>query len=191
MIPPIPVHLYATVAAAQQMNSRRAKGLDGDSSSEDAVETFNAVNPSMSSQAESGARQVANRFKPANQQKSAEEIEDEEEKLLRLIAEKFGIEKPAGFSLAQAAAYLKAHLFSPANNFDIAAIEKEFGLDIVDVTLADFLDAMIDPESEAAKRVSLSFDAFLQRQDVADQRALLDYPDATDEELGLYSPFKT
>ena len=34
MIPPIPVQLYVTVAAATELTNRRAKNLDGDSSSD-------------------------------------------------------------------------------------------------------------------------------------------------------------
>lgn len=193
MIPPIPVQLYVTVAAATELTNRRAKNLDGDSTSDNLAETFNAVTPSTSSQAQNGARQVANRFKPLDSQKSPEEIEDEEERLLYILSEKFGIEKPHGMPLQEAAAYLKELLYSPENSYDLGQVEKDLGFDLIGVSLRDFLDAMIDSSSEAATRVSLALKNFLDAQELASQQASVSEDNSSnnenDPDLGIYSPF--
>ena len=194
MIPPIPVQLYVTVAAATELTNRRAKNLDGDSSSDTLAETFNAVTPSTSSQAENGARQVANRFKPLDNQKSTEEIEDEEEKLLYVLSEKFGLEKPRGLPIQEAAAYLKEILYSPRNSYDLRAVEKDLGFDLIGISLKDFLDAMIDSDSDAAARVSTALKAFLNSQEKEfKQMRLSDDFTANpedDQDPGIYSPFR-
>ena len=194
MIPPIPVQLYVTVAAATELTNRRAKNLDGDSSSDTLAETFNAVTPSTSSQAENGARQVANRFKPLDNQKSTEEIEDEEEKLLYVLSEKFGLEKPHGLPIQEAAAYLKEILYSPRNSYDLRAVEKDLGFDLIGISLKDFLDAMIDSDSDAAARVSTALKAFLNSQEKEFKQTHLS-EDLTanpedDQDPGIYSPFR-
>ncbi|WP_420354447.1 hypothetical protein [Bartonella choladocola] len=194
MIPPIPVQTYVTIAAATELTNRRAKNLDGDSSSDALAETFNAVTPSTSSQAENGARQVANRFKPLDNRKSAEEIEDEEEKLLYLLSEKFGLEKPHGLPIQEAAAYLKEILYSPRNTYDLRAVEKDLGFDLIGISLKDFLDAMIDSNSEAATRVSIALKNFLDDQELQFRQAALDEDIATnpedDQDPGIYSPYE-
>lgn len=193
MIPPIPVQLYVTVAAATELTNRRAKNLDGDSTSDNLAETFNAVTPSTSSQAQNGARQVANRFKPLDAKKSPEEIEDEEEKLLYVLSEKFGLEKPHGMPLQEAAAYLKEILYSPENSYDLGKVEKDLGFDLIGISLRDFLDAMIDSSSEAATRVSLALKNFLEDQERLAQQSTIheDNPGNNENEpdLGIYSPF--
>lgn len=189
MIPPVPVYLHATLAAATQMNNRRAKQLDGDSSSENLVETFNAVTPSVSSQAQNGARQVAARFKPLNARKTHEETEDEEEKFLHLIADRYGIEHLTKFSSEEAAAYLKSVLSLPGNSSDIAQLEKEFGLDLIEVTLSDILDAIIDNTGDAANRVKHAFSTFSQKQQNSIQQVQDSLSENPDVELGIYSPF--
>ena len=194
MIPPIPVQTYVTVAAATELTNRRAKNLDGDSSSDTLAETFNAVTPSTSSQAENGARQVANRFKPLDNRKSAEEIEDEEEKLLYVLSEKFGLEKPHGLPIQEAAAYLKEILYSPRNTYDLRAVEKDLGFDLIGISLKDFLDAMIDSNSEAATRVSIALKNFLDDQELQFRQAALDEDITTnpedDQDPGIYSPYE-
>ncbi|MBH9974709.1 MULTISPECIES: hypothetical protein [Bartonella] len=194
MIPPIPVQTYVTVAAATELTNRRAKNLDGDSSSDTLAETFNAVTPSTSSQAENGARQVANRFKPLDNRKSAEEIEDEEEKLLYLLSEKFGLEKPHGLPIQEAAAYLKEILYSPRNTYDLRAVEKDLGFDLIGISLKDFLDAMIDSNSEAATRVSIALKNFLDDQELQFRQTALDEDITTnpedDQDPGIYSPYE-
>lgn len=193
MIPPIPVQLYVTVAAATELTNRRAKNLDGDSSSDNLAETFNAVTPSTSSQAQNGARQVANRFKPLDLQKSPEEIADEEEKLLFILSEKFGLQKPHGLPLQEAAAYLKELLYSPENSYDLGKVEKDLGFDLIGISLRDFLDAMIDSSSEAATRVSLALKNFLEAQELSSRQIAVNEVDSsineTDSDLGIYSPF--
>ena len=194
MIPPIPVQTYVTIAAATELTNRRAKNLDGDSSSDTLAETFNAVTPSTSSQAENGARQVANRFKPLDNRKSAEEIEDEEEKLLYLLSEKFGLEKPHGLPIQEAAAYLKEILYSPRNTYDLRAVEKDLGFDLIGISLKDFLDAMIDSNSEAATRVSIALKNFLDDQELQFRQTALDEDITTnpedDQDPGIYSPYE-
>lgn len=206
MIPPvIPVQLYVSLAAATQLTNRRAKDVDGDPSSDNLAETFNAVLPSSSSQAENGARQVAARFKPFEMPKSREEIEDEEEKLLHVLAYKFGIKEQKGVPLKEAASFLKEILYSPQNSYDLSEVEKELGLDLIGITLKDFLDAMIDSQSEAAERTSAALRNFLgypekqapntksskiaSKEGGFGHRELGDN-DGSDNDLGLYTPFK-
>lgn len=200
MIPPvIPMQLYASVAAATQLTNRRAREVDGDPSSDDLAETFYAVMPSSSSQTKNSTRQVAARSKPFELQQKPDVVEDEEEKLLHVLASKFGLKHERGLSVREAASYLREFIYSPKNTYDIAKIEKELGLDIIGVTLKDFLDAMIDSRSKAAERTSLALKNFLDREASRLKKTTTDKSASDDEnsddnnlddnDLGLYSPF--
>ena len=200
MIPPvIPVQLYVSLAAATQLTNRRAKDVDGEPSSDNLAQTFNAVLPSSSSQAENGARQVGARFKPFETPKSPEEIEDEEEKLLHVLAGKFGIKEQKGVPLKEAAAFLREILYSSQNSYDLGEVEKELGLDLIGITLKEFLDAMIDSQSAAAEKTSAALKNFLDHHErllhknasakVASREDKSDHDNHFDNDLGLYSPF--